>query len=150
MRGWSSWWVLFAALCFIWPFAKARWAVRRECAAGFMADLMLARKARMLVAVALANRMARIAWALMKEQTSLQVACTGNLSGRWASSAGRNVSRAEDNVGASGHRDGIGKTGTRTESFQARVTDMDPVRASPYGPAASETPQSRGLTYDCT
>ena len=40
------------------------WAVRRGTKVPWLAR-MLARKPRMLVAVALANRMARIAWALM-------------------------------------------------------------------------------------
>ena len=42
-----------------------RWAVRRGAPPGSWLARMLARKPRMLVAVALANRMARIAWALM-------------------------------------------------------------------------------------
>ena len=41
------------------------WAVRRGAPPGSWLARMLARKPRMLVAVALANRMARIAWALM-------------------------------------------------------------------------------------
>ena len=39
-----------------------------------------------------------------------------------------------------GQRDRVGKTSIRTESFQARVTDLDPIRASPYGPAACHLP----------
>ena len=39
-----------------------------------------------------------------------------------------------------GQRDRIGKTSIRTESFQARVTDLDPIRVSPYGPAACHLP----------
>ena len=42
-----------------------RWAARRGAPPGSWLARMLARKPRMLVAVALANRMARIAWALM-------------------------------------------------------------------------------------
>ena len=42
-----------------------RWADRRGAAPGSWLARMLARKPRMLVAVALANRMARIAWALL-------------------------------------------------------------------------------------
>lgn len=45
--------------------AVVRWAVRRGAPEGSWLARMLARKPRMLVAVALANRMARIAWALM-------------------------------------------------------------------------------------
>ena len=42
-----------------------RWAVRRGAPPGSWLARMLARKPKMLVAVALANRMARIAWALI-------------------------------------------------------------------------------------
>ena len=41
------------------------WAVRRGATKDPWLARMLARKPRMLVAVALANRMARIAWALL-------------------------------------------------------------------------------------
>ena len=44
--------------------ATVSWAVRRGTKDPWLAR-MLARNPRMLVAVALANRMARIAWALM-------------------------------------------------------------------------------------
>lgn len=45
--------------------AVVRWAARRGISEGSWLGRMLARKPRMLVAVALANKMARIAWALM-------------------------------------------------------------------------------------
>ena len=45
--------------------ATVGWAVRRGATKDPWLARMLARKPRMLVAVALANRMARIAWALM-------------------------------------------------------------------------------------
>ena len=45
--------------------AVVRWAVRREPVKGSWLAGMLVRKPRMLVAVALANRMARIVWAIM-------------------------------------------------------------------------------------
>ena len=44
------------------------WVVRRGAPPGSWLARMLARKPRMLVAVALANRMARIAWALMTKR----------------------------------------------------------------------------------
>ena len=44
---------------------RVNWAVRRGATKDPWLARMLARKPRMLVAVALANRMARIAWALM-------------------------------------------------------------------------------------
>jgi len=45
--------------------AVVRWAARRGAPAGSWLAGMMARKPRMLVAVALANKIARIAWALM-------------------------------------------------------------------------------------
>lgn len=45
--------------------AVVQWAARKGAPAGSWLARMLARKPRMLVAVALANRMARVAWALM-------------------------------------------------------------------------------------
>jgi len=45
--------------------AVVRWAVRKAAAEGSWLARMRQRKPRMLVAVALANKMARICWALM-------------------------------------------------------------------------------------
>lgn len=42
-----------------------RWAARRGAAAGSWLARMMSKKSHMLVAVALANRMARVAWAIM-------------------------------------------------------------------------------------
>ena len=42
-----------------------RWAAREGAPEGSWLARMLARKPRLLIAVALANRMARVAWALM-------------------------------------------------------------------------------------
>ena len=39
-----------------------------------------------------------------------------------------------------GQRDRVGKTSIRTESFRARVNDLDPIRVSPYGPPACDLP----------
>ena len=88
---------------------------------------------RMLVAVALANKIARIAWALMRNKQVYREPASGGRVNR----AGRNVGRPEKGKG--GHRDGIGATRYMRLSF-----DSDPIPASPYGPAASETPQARG------
>ncbi len=52
-------------LLIIGAMTVVRWADRRGASPGSWLARMLARKPRMLVAVALANRMARIAWALM-------------------------------------------------------------------------------------
>ena len=45
--------------------AVVRWAARNGAPAGSWLERMLVRKPRMLVAVALANKMARIIWALL-------------------------------------------------------------------------------------
>ena len=55
-------------LLIIGAMAVVRCAVRRGTPAGSWLARMLARKPRMLVAVALANRMARTAWALMTKK----------------------------------------------------------------------------------
>ena len=48
--------------------AEIRWAIRRRVPEGSWLARMLARKPRKLVALALANKMARIAWALMTKK----------------------------------------------------------------------------------
>lgn len=52
-------------LLIIGAMSVVRWAVRRGAPAGSWLARMLQRKPRMLVAIALANKMARIAWALL-------------------------------------------------------------------------------------
>jgi len=52
-------------LLIIGAMAVVRWAARHGATAGSWLARMLARKPRMLVAVALANKIARVAWALM-------------------------------------------------------------------------------------
>lgn len=47
--------------------AVVRWAARKGAPDGSWIARMLARKSKMLVAVALANRMARTAWALLRK-----------------------------------------------------------------------------------
>lgn len=48
--------------------AVVRWAARKGAPEGTWLARMLAKKPRMLVAVALANRMARVAWAVMRKE----------------------------------------------------------------------------------
>jgi len=52
-------------LLIIGAVAVVRWAARRGAPEGSWLGRMMAKKPRMLVAIALANRMARVAWALM-------------------------------------------------------------------------------------
>lgn len=47
--------------------AVVRWAARKGVSDGSWLARMLGRKPKMLVAVALANRMARTAWALLRK-----------------------------------------------------------------------------------
>lgn len=51
-----------------------RWAIRRGCPEGSWLSRMIGRKPPMLVIVALANRMARIAWALMTKRGRYEIA----------------------------------------------------------------------------
>ena len=54
-------------LLIIGAVAVVRWAARKGAPEGSWLAKMLARKPKMLVAVALANRMARTAWALLRK-----------------------------------------------------------------------------------
>ena len=55
-------------LLIIGAVAVVKWAARNGAPEGSWLARMMARKPRMLVAVALANRTARIAWALMRNE----------------------------------------------------------------------------------
>jgi transposase len=52
-------------LLIIGAMSVVRWAARRGAPAGSWLARMMAKKPRMLVATALANKMARVAWALL-------------------------------------------------------------------------------------
>jgi transposase len=54
-------------LLIIGAVGAVRWAARKGAPEGTWLARMMAKKPRMLVAVALANRMARVAWALMRK-----------------------------------------------------------------------------------
>lgn len=56
--------------------AVVRWAARKGAPEGSWLARMMAKKPRMLVAVALANRMARMAWAMMSKNESYRVPVT--------------------------------------------------------------------------
>lgn len=56
--------------------AVVRWAARHGAPAGSWLSRMIGRKPPMLITVALANRMARVAWALMTKGGRYQVAAT--------------------------------------------------------------------------
>ena len=125
--------------------AVVRWAVRRGETRDPWLARMLARKPRKLVAVALANRMARIAWAADDEE--------GELPGSRRRLSGRRNAGSRRGCGQDGGQ-GKGKWSTRRDRenqpwpacAQARKSDLDPIRVSPYRPAAHNPPHSRGMT----
>jgi transposase len=59
-------------LLIIGAMAVVRWAVRNGAPEGSWLARMLARKPRMLVATALANKMARAVWAMLVKQEDYQ------------------------------------------------------------------------------
>ena len=59
------WWAPLGGI--VGAVAVVRWAARKGAPEGSWLARMLARKPKMLVAVALANRMARTAWALLRK-----------------------------------------------------------------------------------
>jgi transposase len=59
-------------LLIIGAMAVVRWAARKGAPEGSWLARMLAKKPRMLIAVALANRMARVAWALLRKKEDYQ------------------------------------------------------------------------------
>ena len=71
--------------------AQVRWAARKGAPAGSWLARMLARKPKLVVAVALANKNARIAWALMAKGGVYRV--PGEV-GAWGVDPGRAVGDA--------------------------------------------------------
>ncbi len=118
--------------------AVVRGAVRRGVTTDPWLARMLARKPRMLIAVALANRMARIVWALMTKREIYRVpAAAQKRESRREMWAGRRTSKGKRST----RRDRANQL--NPQSLQARVSDMDPIRVSPYGPAASDSRTNR-------
>ena len=60
-------------LLIIGAMAVVRWAVRKGPRPGSWLEGMLARKPKMLVAIALANKMARSLWAMLKNEEDYRV-----------------------------------------------------------------------------
>ena len=112
-------------------------AVRRGATRDPWLARMLARKPRMLVAVALANRMARIAWALMDEERILPRTAADRLRRQEPVRRRRDASRSEDGKGKRSTRRGR-ENQLFAPCLRARVDDLDPARVSPYWPAAPE------------
>ena len=98
---------------------------------------MLARnpKKRKLVAVALANRMARILWALaVKKETYRAPAAAGGAASRRRMQAGQGRGKGKRSM----RRDRENQA--EPACLRALGPDMDPVRVSPYRPAALTMP----------
>ena len=99
---------------------------------------MLARKPRMLVAVALANRMARIAWALMTKNEILPRTAADRLKRQEAvdTASSRNASRSND---------GTGTRSTRRGRENQLLDDVPSEHASSdFGPDPRISIQARG------
>ena len=117
-----------------------RWAKRKGVSAGSWLARMLARKPPMLVIVALANKNARVAWALIAKGGIYRLR-------PWPPKrfAGVRLSRCEEvqgqvwrNVGEAGS----GEPGARV-ALRARASDVDLTLELPYGPAVMIVPQQR-------
>ena len=128
--------------------AVVSWAARRGATNDPWLARMLARKPRMLVAVALANRMARIIWALTTKKESYtglppppeRTVKGGEPSGVWA---GRRTGKGKRSI-----ETGSGKPVVAHGAFKPAKMILDPVRASPYRPAASNQPHHEaGLLF---
>ena len=108
-------------------------ASKRGAPKGSWLEQMLARKPRMLVTVALANKTARIVWALLVKKRKLQSSGRGGVSPRGPEVVAGVVGRRR--VWRNSRRDGIGRTRCTTVP-RARIYDLVPVRELPYRPAA--------------
>jgi transposase len=64
-------------LLIIGAMAVVRWATRKGPRPGTWLAVMLARKPKMLVAIALANKMARSLWAMMRRNEEYKVPAAG-------------------------------------------------------------------------
>ena len=123
-----------------WP-AEGR---RKGVAADTWLGRMLARKAPMLVIVALANKTARVAWALLTKggiyRAPAVSASAGRTRGcRWCEEVKGQVWR---DVGKAGP----GEPGARG-ALRARSSDVVPTLAIPYGPVATVVPHQRPDTW---
>ena len=113
-----------------------RWAARKGAPAGSWLASMIARKPAMLVRVALANKMARVIWALMAKGGTYRApvvrrklahdrGAVGGVGGQTESMAQESARWDRENQFA-------------TACIKARGSDLDPIHELPYGPAACE------------
>ena len=94
-----------------------RWAVRRGVTTDPWLAGMLARKPRMLVAVALANRMARIVWALTDEEGELP-GSRHRLRERRSAGSRRGCGQDGGQVRAKVNETGLGKPASERRAFK--------------------------------
>jgi len=126
--------------------ATVRWAMRKGSTADPWLTRMLERKPPMLVIVALANKTARIVWALMAKGGTYR---TPAAAGKSAPRAGRKgVRRSNGEYGATVNETGSGKP-DHGYAPRARQIELDPIRELPYGPAACDS-RNRGRTHVST
>src|SRR3954471_16462855 len=100
---------------------------------------MLARKPRMLVTTALANKMARIVWGLLVKGGTYRAPAAAAQARR----GHRGVGRAEGGHGATVGETGSGQPGCNTV-LRVRHLDLDPLRELPCRPAVHD--RARGRT----
>src|SRR3954471_18132989 len=100
---------------------------------------MLARKPRMLVTTALANKMARIVWGLLVKGGTYRAPAAAAKARR----GHRGVGRAQGGHGATVGETGSGQPGCNTV-LRVRHLDLDPLRELPCRPAVDD--RARGRT----
>ncbi len=114
--------------------AAVRWAMRKGSRDPRLSQ-MLERKPPMLVIVALANKAARIVWALLSKGGTYRTrSCSVSslLGASW-----RSVRRSKGEYGATVTETGSGEP-DHGYAPRARQIELDPLRELPYGPAASD------------
>ena len=124
--------------------AVARWAARKGVPAGSWLGRMLARKPPMLVRVALANKMARIVWALLAQGWGLSSSGCGGVGAVTTARLSRS-GRVKGEGWRNGRETGSGKPAMR-QALQARGLELDLIPDSHPGPRHVNAPQQRPNT----
>ncbi|MFK4492261.1 hypothetical protein ABIA45_007339 [Bradyrhizobium sp. USDA 336] len=119
--------------------ATVRWAMRKGSMTDAWLSRMLKHKPPMLVIVALANKTARIVWALMARGGIYRAPPRADYP---------SVRRSNGEYGATVKETGSGKP-DHGYVLRAREVELDPFRELPYGPAACDS-RIRGRTLVST
>ena len=109
--------------------AVARWAARKGVPAGSWLGRMLARKPPMLVRVALANKMARIVWALLAQGWGVSSSGCGGVGAVTTARLSRS-GRVKGEGWRNGRETGSGKPALR-QALQARGLELDLISRTP-------------------